>query len=44
MATIKDLIKTLPIFKKLYKKLDNQFERDAFVIAELKKFKQVNCY
>jgi SAM-dependent methyltransferase len=37
MATIKKFVKCLPILKNLQKNLNNQFERDDFVIAELKK-------
>lgn len=36
---IKKIVKRLPIFKKFYRRLNNQFERDNFVIAELSKIK-----
>ena len=39
---MKNSIKNIPFFKKLYKKLNNQFERDDFVLAELKKIKANN--
>ncbi len=37
MSSIKNIVKSLPIFKNLYRKLGNQFERDEFVLAELQK-------
>ena len=37
MATIKNIFKSLPIFKNLYRNLNNQFERDDFILVELKK-------
>lgn len=37
MATLKNIVKSLPITKNLYRKLNNQFDRDDFVLAELLK-------
>lgn len=37
MNTIKNLIKSFPLTQKLLRNLNNQFERDDFVIGELKK-------
>ena len=36
---VKKIIKSLPAFKKLYRNFNNQYERDDFVLGELKKFK-----
>jgi len=37
MSTLKNIVKSHPLFKSLYRNLSNQFERDDFVLAELKK-------
>ncbi len=37
MTAIKNILKSLPIFKKIIRNLNNQFERDDFVLAELQK-------
>jgi len=40
MSNLKNIVKSLPVFKNLYRNLDNQHERDDFVVAELKKLKK----
>lgn len=40
MPSLKNIVKSLPVFKSLYRNLDNQYERDDFVVAELKKLKK----
>lgn len=37
MSTLKSIVKSHPLFRNLYRNLNNQYERDDFVIAELKK-------
>ena len=37
MPTITNIVKSLPLFKNLYRNINNQYERDDFVVAELKK-------
>ncbi|MEI8054798.1 MAG: class I SAM-dependent methyltransferase [bacterium] len=37
MLTIKNIIKSFPFFKSLYRNVNNQCKRDDFVISELKK-------
>ena len=40
--TIKKIIKKIPIIKTLYRNINNQFERDNFIITELKKIPPSN--
>ena len=40
MSNLKKIVKSFPVFKNLYRNLNNQYERDDFVIAELKKLKK----
>jgi SAM-dependent methyltransferase len=37
MSTLRNFVKSNPLFRNLYRSLNNQYERDDFVIAELKK-------
>src|SRR6202142_1561532 len=37
MSTLKNIVKSHPLFKHLYRNLNNQYERDDFVLTELKK-------
>lgn len=37
MSTLRNIVRSHPLFRKLYRSLNNQYERDDFVIAELKK-------
>ena len=37
MSTLRNIVKSHPLFKRLYRSLNNSFERDDFVLAELKK-------
>jgi SAM-dependent methyltransferase len=37
MSTLKNIVKSHRLFRNLYRSLNNQYERDDFVIAELKK-------
>ena len=39
MSSLKKIVKSLPAFKSLYRNLNNQYARDDFVIAELKKLR-----
>lgn len=40
MSIVKKILKSFPAFKNLSRNLNNQYERDDFVIAELKKLKK----
>ncbi len=40
MSKIRKIVKSLPVFKSVYRKLNDQFERDDFVIPELQKLKK----
>ena len=40
MLKLKNIVKSHPFFKNLYRNLNNQFERDDFVLTELKKLKK----
>jgi SAM-dependent methyltransferase len=42
MPTLKTIVKTHPLFRKLYRNLNNQFERDDFVLGELGKIPAKN--
>ena len=37
MSTLINIVKSIPFFKKLIRSINNQYARDDFVIAELKK-------
>jgi hypothetical protein len=40
MTILKNIFKSIPAISNLYRRLNNQYERDSFVVAELKKIQE----